>query len=67
MKRHYTATDLIVLRMLTKPGWIRAGGLPSVSLGRLVTDELIELRYVDDVLYASRLAWPASLSRIVAA
>lgn len=81
MKRHYTTTDLCVLRALSKPGWADVFNLEIVptgrtdifwqtilnSLGRLVTDNLIALRYVNDDIQARRLSWPIELSRILAA
>ncbi len=86
MKRHYTSTDLNILRWLSEPGWADADKLFNVYLGmrpkgfynsslmtihaslcRLVTDNLVELRWADNDLSARRLSLPASLSRILAA
>lgn len=86
MKRNYTTTDLIVLRRLSKPGWVHEYDLLRAcqndqlfitrmtihnSLTRLVTDDLVEIEYVNDnvldAIHARRLCLTATLSRILAA
>lgn len=74
MKRHYTTIDIRVLCALGEPEWweLEANNWMSLmslhaSLCRLVTDNLVELRWVDDDLSARRLSLPTELSRIVAA
>ncbi len=81
MKRHYTTTDIAVLRALRKPHWFSACELQLAcphgrgiyvstvtrSMQRLAGNGLVKLQWIDSDLQAHRLDWPASLSRILAA
>ena len=74
MKRHYTTTDIAVLQALSEPSWWELEAAEDMSLMsihaslcRLVTNNLVELRWVNDELSARCLSLPASLSRILAA